>query len=98
MMAPHRTATPISTKGEADGDVERNPGQVEQRGRPQAGEERADGIEIAHRLQALAAGPCPQRQPHDDVVDARAQPAIKLIADAHQQSTARNLQQGLKGE
>ena len=39
---------------EADREVERHPGQVEQRRRPEAGQEAADLVEIAHRLQAVA--------------------------------------------
>ena len=85
-------------KGEANGDVERNPRQVEQRGRTKPREKRPDRVEVAHRLQPVAAGPRPQRQPHDEIVNARPQFAIKLIADAHQQPAARDLQQGLKGE
>ena len=42
-------------EGEADRQIERQPRQVEERARSHAGEERADVVEIAQRLQALIA-------------------------------------------
>ena len=41
---------------EADAEIERHPGQVEQRRRPEARQEGADLVEIAQRLQAVAGG------------------------------------------
>jgi hypothetical protein len=85
-------------KGKADREVEGNPWQVEQRGRTKARQKGTDRIEVADRLQTVASRPRPQRQPHDEVVDATAQPIVELIADPQQQPAARDLERGLKAE
>ena len=73
----------IGVERETDRQVERHPGQVEKRNRAQAGQERADAVEIAQRLHALAAVAGDQRKPHDRVIDALADRLIQPVADPH---------------
>ena len=42
-------------EGKADRQIERQPRQIEERARPHAGQERANIVEVAQRLQALVA-------------------------------------------
>ena len=83
---------------ETDCEVKRNPGQVEQRHRTEAGEIRANGIEIAQRLRAIAAGADPQRQSHQGVVDAAAQRFIERATDAHQNASANGIENAQRCE
>ena len=56
---------------EADGEIERRPGQDRRGLKVHRSKERADVIEIAQRLRTVATASHPQRQPDDDVVDPR---------------------------
>ena len=92
--APTAQRSPIQRmEQEADGEVERHPRQVEQRGR--AGPERiaAHLVEVAQRLQAVAACARLQRQRATSVVDPRAQNAlVERAADAHQDAPAQDVE------
>ena len=63
--ADQRGQADHDVEGETDRQIERQPRQIEERARPHAGEERADIVEIAQRLQALIASAHHQRQAHD---------------------------------
>ena len=67
---------------ETNGEVERQPGQIEERARPLAAEEGADVIEVAQRLQAFVAGADHQRQAHDGFEHAGIDGFIERGADA----------------
>jgi hypothetical protein len=83
-------------EGEADGEVERNPREIEQRRRARARQERADRIEVADRLLAIASRLGPRA--HDRIEDPRAYAGMELVADAHEQTAARDVQQALERE
>ena len=82
---------------EADAEIERHPRQVEQRRRPARREEGAHQIEVAQRLQPVAAAPCPQGKADDRVVDAQAERLVERLADAHQDAAAHQLEDALEG-
>ncbi len=69
---------------EADRQIERQPGQVEERAGPHAAEERADVVEVAQRLQALIAAAHHQRQAHDGFEHAGVEGLVERGADAPQ--------------
>jgi hypothetical protein len=71
----------------ADGEIERHPGQVEQRRRSHSRQERAHLVEIAQRLQTLRRRAL-ERQFHQHVMNALAQGTIQRAADPHQQAAA----------
>ncbi|MOA13291.1 hypothetical protein D3C78_1333380 [compost metagenome] len=83
-------------KGEADGNVKRQPWQIEQRGRSASGKEGADRIEIAKRLRLTAADGQAQLQADDGVIHPGGQHLIEAIGDAHQQTAAYGIEQPLK--
>ena len=82
-------------KGKADDEVERHPGQIEQRDRAETGQERAYAVEIAQRLQAVVALSHLQRQPHDRIVDPAAERLIEAGADPNQDASADQVENGL---
>ena len=82
-------------EGEADRQIERQPRQVEERARPHAGEERADVVEIAQRLQALVAPAHHQRQPHHGIEHAGIEGFVERGADAHQHAAADQVENAL---
>jgi hypothetical protein len=63
-----------------------------------ARQERAHAVEIAQRLQAVAAVSGLQRQAHDGLVDARAQRLVELAADPHENAAADHVEQAERGE
>ena len=63
---------------EADAEVDRQPRQVEQSDRAGAGEEAANGVEVADRLRAVAPDAERERQADDGVIDAQAQRFVEL--------------------
>ena len=69
---------------EADRQIERQPGQVEERAGAHAAEERADVVEVAQRLQALIAAAHHQRQAHDGLEHAGVEGLVERGADAPQ--------------
>ena len=97
--APTSAVRPISGwKIKQTAEIKRDPGQIEQRDRAQAGEIRADGVEIAQRQVAVAAVAGAQRQPHHRVVDAAAQRLVERAADARQNAAADGVEQAERGE
>jgi hypothetical protein len=82
MMAPTRAVAP-SSQWKAK-QIERQPGQVEERAGAHAAEERADVIEVAQRLQALVAAAHDQRQAHHGFEHAGVEGLIERGADAPQ--------------
>ena len=73
----------IEIERETEPEIKRHPRQVEQRRRPQAGEEVADGVEIANRLEGIGRPRAFERQldaprhrpcPRSDFVEGRADP------------------------
>ena len=66
----------------ADGEIERQPGQIEECARPLASEERADVVEVAERLQALIAAADHQRQAHDGLEHPGVDGFVERGADA----------------
>ena len=81
---------------EADRDVERHPRQIEQRRRPEAGQEAAYLIEIADRLQTVARRSRLERQPHEDVEHAPAQGFVERGADADEHASAQHVEHALE--
>ena len=79
---------------ETDREIERNPGQVEERDRTKAREKRPDGVKVAQRLNAVAAVSDDQRQPHDRVVDALAHCLVERVADPHHDAAADQVEDG----
>ena len=83
-------------EGKADRQIERQPRQVEQRARPHAGQEGANIIEVAQRLQALALAALQQRQPHHGLKHPRAERLVERGADPHQDATAQQVEHALR--
>jgi hypothetical protein len=83
-------------KCETDGNVKRQPGQIEQRGRPASRQERADRVEIAKRLRLTAAHRHAQLQADHRIVNPGGQKLIEPIGDAHQQTPAHRIEKPLK--
>ncbi|MCY1550363.1 hypothetical protein D9M68_866150 [compost metagenome] len=75
-------------EGEADGNVEGQPGQIEERGRAISGEERADGVEIAKGLGVAGTHRRLKLQAEDRIVDAWRNCQIETIGNAHQETPA----------
>ncbi len=82
-------------KDEAEAEIERHPGQIEQGGRAHAGQETAHAVQIAQRLQAVGTGSHLQRQPDDGFVHPIAEPLVQRAADAHQHAPADRIEQTL---
>ena len=82
-------------EGETDRQIERQPRQVEERARPHAGEERANVVEIAQRLQALIAPADHQRQPHDGVEHAGIEGFVERGSDTAENSPADQVEHAL---
>jgi len=68
-------------EGKADREIERDPGQIEQGDRAEAGEIGADGIEVAQRLEAVAAVASQQWQPHQRIVYTAAERLVERAAE-----------------
>ena len=79
----------------ADREIERHPRQIEQGRRAGARHERADRVEIAHRLLGVMSG---FREPDGRVIDARTKLRIDLSADADEQASAHGVEQRLENE
>ncbi len=84
-------------EGETDRQIERQPWQIEQRARSHAGEERADVVEIAQRLQALVAGADHQRQTHDGVEHAGIEGFVERGPDTAEDSAPDQVEDTLSG-
>ena len=79
----------------ADAQVERHPGQVEQRGRTATGHEIPDLFEVADRLEAVHLG-CPERQLDQQVIDSAVQRLGKPAGDPDEDPIAHDVQDGLE--
>ena len=79
-----------------DCEIERDPRQVEQRGRAEPGEIAAHLVEVAHRLQPVAARARPQRPARDDIVSARRERAVEPLADADKDAPTQNVEERLE--
>ena len=84
-------------KRKADRQIERQPGQIEERARPHAAEKRADIVEIAQRLQALVAAADHQRQAHHGVEHAGVEGLVERGSDAAEDATADQVEAALGG-
>ena len=86
-------------KDKADGEIERHPRQVEQRNRAEAGQKRADGVEIAQRLHAVAAAADASSGRRTIVsINAAAERLVERAADAHQNAAADQVEQAERRE
>ena len=79
----------------ADAEIERHPGQVEQRRGTGSGHEAADLVEVAHRLEAVHLRR-PERELDQQVIDAPVQRLGKTAGDPDQDPVADDVQDGLK--
>ena len=82
---------------EADDEIERDPGQVEECDRSHAGEEGPQIVEVAQRLQAVAAIARLQRHADQRVVDAVADRLVEAGADPHQDAAADQIEHAERG-
>ena len=82
--ADQRGQADQDVEGETDRQIERQPRQIEKRARAHAGEERANIVEIAQRLQALIASADHQRQAHHGVEHPGVEGFIERGSDAAQ--------------
>ncbi len=94
--ADQRCDADHDVKGEADRQIERQPRQIEEGARAHAAEEGADIVEIAQRLQPLAAPASDQRQPHHGVEHACVQRLVERGADAAEDAAAQEIEQALR--
>ena len=82
-------------EGETDRQIERQPRQVEQRARSHAGEERANVVEIAQRLQTLIAPADHQRQPHNGLEYAGIEGFVERGSDTAEDSSPDQVENAL---
>ena len=83
-----RCETDERMEGEANREIQRDPGQVEQGHGAESGEIGPHGIEVAQGLSAITASADPQRQTHQGIVDSSAQGFVERAADAHEDASA----------
>ncbi|MGY4431517.1 hypothetical protein ACVWWO_003994 [Bradyrhizobium sp. F1.13.1] len=83
-------------EGEADGEIERQPGQIEERARAHAAKKGADIVEIAQRLKPLVAAADQQRQADDGVEHPLVQGFVQRGADPAQNPVADHVQNALR--
>ena len=91
--AEQRRKPDVGMEQKADHEIDRQPGQVEQRGWPDARQERSDAVEIAQRLQPVIAVADLQRQTHDRLVNPAAERLVEAAADTHQDAAADQIEQ-----
>ncbi len=92
----HGDADP-DVEQEAQGQIDRQPRQVEEHGRPAAGEEAADLIEVAHELRPVAADGGLAGPQDGGAEDALAQSLVDMGADRQQQPAADEVEQAVEG-
>jgi hypothetical protein len=83
---------------EADADIDRHPGQVEQRQRPGRAQEGANLVQVAQRAQTIALSLRAQRHLHNGVIDSRTQPLVQSRGDAHHDARTNDVQHALEGK
>ena len=82
---------------EADREIDRHPGQVEEGGGTGAGQEGADLVEVAQGQETVALARAFQRRTHDEIEDAPAQGLVQRGADPGEDAGADGLQHALEG-
>ena len=99
MRAPNAAAMPIrGMKEEANSHIERHPRQIEQGTWARATQKATDLIEIADRLQSVAAAPGLERKAGHDVISAARQLVIDGTTDPQQNAAADRVQNPLEQE
>ena len=93
--ATQRGQTDQRMERETDGEVQRQPWQIEQRTRPHPGEERAHIVEVAERLKPFAAVTDEQRHAHNDIVDPAAEHLVQCRSYADQDTAADQVENAL---
>ena len=96
--AAERSGPYQRVKGKTDGEIERQPWQVEQGGGPGARQYRPYRIEVADRLQSVAAPAGAERQAYHQLVNTVAEPPVDLVSDPDQHAAPGNLQDALEDE
>ena len=81
-------------EGKADAEIDRHPGQIEQRDRAVAAEEGAHGVEVAHGGNAIVVQPHDGGQPHDGLA-VRRKAEVTRLDDSCVHRTHRDLVQAL---
>src|SRR4051812_4334551 len=76
----------------ADKKIDRHPRQVEKCHGARAGQKGAHGIEIAQRLQGVAAISGLERNADDGIVNALAQRFVEAVADPHKNAAANEIE------
>lgn len=84
--AGHQRPAEIGMQHEAQRAIERDPGQIEQRGRPQPGQKATDAVEIARQL--AAARSAPQLSAKDGAEHRSAELTVELDTDTAQNALA----------
>src|SRR4051812_43432016 len=80
----------------AQAQIERELGQIEQRGRTNSGQEAPNGIEIAQGLQPFGAGAPLERKRHQDAEHAMRQLGIQGRADSGEEALAKKVEHPLQ--
>jgi hypothetical protein len=80
-------------EGKADAEIDRHPRQVEKRNGTDTAEKGAHRIEVPHRCRAVVAHPDHCREPHNGVIDPRAERLIEADADAGEDAAADEVEQ-----
>ena len=83
-------------KQEADGDIERHPGQIKERRRAEARKEMPDLVEIPDRLHPIPRHPLFQRQANENVVDAPIERFVEGGSDASEHAAAEHVEHALE--
>jgi hypothetical protein len=83
---------------EGEGQEQRQEDEVEERGRPEAGQEAPHDVEVAHRLHAVALHARLQGERDHDVKDAGRELRVEDQPDAGEEALADRVEQALQGE
>ena len=76
--------------------VERHPRHIEEGNRSGASHERADGVNVAHRLQRFRARPAIKRQPQDGIVCLRRQLPVNAACEPDENLSANDFERALE--
>jgi len=87
----------IGVEQKTDRQIDRHPRQIEEGNRFASGKKAAHGIQIAHRLRAVAFGADFQRQADDRVVDPRTHRLIEAATDPDHDSASDRVDHALGG-
>ena len=94
--ADQRGQADQDVEGKTDRQIERQPGQIEESARSDAGEERADVVEVAQRLQALVAAADDQRQTHHGVEHPAVERFVQRGSDTPQHAAPDQIEDALE--